>query len=169
MPARAPTAATINLPQSRPSLLRRSSNTVELIHRHKIPLSGIHARLEMTVLRQQGPEFFVGLVDMQLLAAIAWVLGLAILLIVGFLDVTHNLLSRSIFAPPSCPNEEHFEQVDRCCSYLKPERMTAGATQDAPAHDVKCRRDVDSSRVSCHRRTGLSRRTRCRNPWLRRT
>jgi hypothetical protein len=46
---------------------------------------------------------------MHLLGICALVIALAVLLIIGFLDVAQDLLSRDAFAAPSSSNEPHSE------------------------------------------------------------
>jgi hypothetical protein len=63
-------------------------------------------------------------------------MGLAVLLIMGFSRVAHDLLSRGIFEAPSCQNEEYLEQIDHDSGHLKPECTNARATQDAPVTQI---------------------------------
>jgi hypothetical protein len=57
---------------------------------------------------------------MYLVVTVALVIGLMALLIVGFLSVAHELLSRSIFEAHSRLNEGCFGQIGRESSHPKP-------------------------------------------------
>jgi hypothetical protein len=56
---------------------------------------------------------------MYLVITVALVIGLMVLLIMGFSSVVHDLLSRSIFEAPSCSNEVRLEQIDREFGHLR--------------------------------------------------
>jgi len=47
---------------------------------------------------------------MRTIVILALIVALAALLIVGFLDVARQLLSRTIFVTPSLPNEERLDE-----------------------------------------------------------
>lgn len=54
---------------------------------------------------------------MYLVATVTLVIALMALLILGFLRVAHELLSRSIYETPSCQDEDNFEQIERESSH----------------------------------------------------
>jgi hypothetical protein len=57
---------------------------------------------------------------MYLVATVALVTTLMALLILGFLRVAGELLSRSIYETPSCQDEHNFERVERESHYWMP-------------------------------------------------
>jgi hypothetical protein len=66
---------------------------------------------------------------MHLVGTFALVMGLAVLLLIGFLNVAHDLLSRSILESPSFTSEEHLERIAHESSHLKSALSDAGETQ----------------------------------------
>ena len=54
-----------------------------------------------------------GIIVMHLFVTFALIIGPALLLTIGFLSVVRDLLSRSVFAVPSSPNEDLMESADR--------------------------------------------------------
>jgi hypothetical protein len=57
---------------------------------------------------------------MYLVAAVTLVIALMALLILGFLRVARELLSRSIYETPSCEDESNFEQIERESNQWRP-------------------------------------------------
>ena len=50
---------------------------------------------------------------MRLFVTCVLIAGPAVLLIIGFLSVVHDLLSRSVFAGPLSPTEEHLADTSQ--------------------------------------------------------
>ena len=72
-------------------------------HRHRWPLI-VAAGME------QGNSQ-VELSAMHVVGTLALLIGLAVLLLLGFLDVAHDLLSRNILESSSCANEEALARI----------------------------------------------------------
>jgi hypothetical protein len=53
-----------------------------------------------------------GAIVMHVFVTFALIIGPALLLTIGFLSVVRDLLSRSVFAPPSSPNEDLMESAE---------------------------------------------------------
>jgi hypothetical protein len=70
---------------------------------------------------------------MYLVATVTFVIALMVLLILGFLRVARELLSRSIYETPSCPDENHFEQIERESSHWQPGMVEYGEPARCPA------------------------------------
>jgi hypothetical protein len=66
---------------------------------------------------------------MHLVGTFALVIGLVILLLIGFLNVAQDLLSRGIFESPSCASEEHLERIAHESSHMKSALSDTGETQ----------------------------------------
>jgi hypothetical protein len=66
---------------------------------------------------------------MHLVGTFVSIIGLAVLLLIGFLNVARDLLSRSIFESPSCTSEEHLERIAHESSHVKSALSDAGETQ----------------------------------------
>ena len=63
---------------------------------------------------------------MSLVATVALVTALVALLILGFLRVARELLSRSIYETPSCQDKRNFEQVERESGHWMPGMVEYG-------------------------------------------
>jgi hypothetical protein len=71
---------------------------------------------------------------MHLVVTVALVIGFIALLIIGFLSVAHDLLSRIIFASRSRSNEVRPEQIDRLSDHPQAnDRDFADARSDCRA------------------------------------
>jgi hypothetical protein len=66
---------------------------------------------------------------MHLVGTFALVIGLVVLLLIGFLNVARDLLSRSIFESPSCTSDEPLERIAYESSHVKSALSDAGGTQ----------------------------------------
>ena len=90
---------------------------------------------------------------MYLVATVTLVMALMALLILGFLRVARELLSRSIYETPSCQDEGNFEQVERESGHWMPamveysgEPNTCSPNSEAPGDDAENRGQVRPTR-----------------------
>ena len=63
---------------------------------------------------------------MHLVGTFAFVIVLVSLLLIGFLNVARDLLSRNVFEPPSCASEENLEQIAHESSHVRSALSDAG-------------------------------------------
>jgi hypothetical protein len=70
--------------------------------------------------RERHSELYEEVCEMYLVATVTLVTALMALLILGFLRVARELLSRSIYETPSCQDEGNFEQVERESGHWMP-------------------------------------------------
>ena len=89
---------------------------------------------------------------MHILGICALVLGLAALLIMGFLNVVQALLSRSIFEAPSCADEAWGGETDGYRADL--EVQQAGAGNGERYDDSRYRSGLSQRLMREHRRGG---------------
>lgn len=70
--------------------------------------------------RKSASEFYVEVSGMHQVVTVALVIGFMAVLIIGFLSVAHDLLSRIIVKSRSRSNEVRPEQIDRACGNPQP-------------------------------------------------
>jgi hypothetical protein len=73
--------------------------------------------------RRVDSELYVEVCEMYLVATVTFVTALMSLLILGFLRVARELLSRSIYETPSWQDEGNSEQVERESRHWMPETV----------------------------------------------
>jgi hypothetical protein len=90
---------------------------------------------------------------MYLVATVILVTALVALLILGFLRVARELLSRTIYETPSCQNEGNSEQVEHESSHWMPgvvdyhgEPNTCSPNAEAPNDDSEKRGQIGLTR-----------------------
>jgi hypothetical protein len=71
---------------------------------------------------------------MYLVATVTLVIALMVLLILGFLRVARELMSRSIYATPSCQDEDNLEQIERESSHWQPGMVEYGGDPKPACH-----------------------------------
>ena len=71
---------------------------------------------------------------MYLVATVTLVIALMALLILGFLRVARELLSRSIYETPSCQDEDNFEQIERESSHWQSGMVEYGGDPKRACH-----------------------------------
>jgi hypothetical protein len=78
---------------------------------------------------------------MYLVATVTLVMALMALLILGFLRLARELLSRSIYETPSCQDQNNSEQVERESSHWQP-----GMVEYGEPHSLPCQlKDIGES------------------------
>jgi hypothetical protein len=70
--------------------------------------------------RESHSELYEEVCEMYLVATVTLVTALMALLILGFLRVARDLLSRGIYETPSCQENDNFEQVERASGHWMP-------------------------------------------------
>jgi hypothetical protein len=103
--------------------------------------------------RERHSELYEEVCEMYLVATVTLVTALMALLILGFLRVARELLSRSIYETPSCQDEGNFEQVERESGHWMPvmvessgEPNTCSPNPEAPGDDAENRGQVRPTR-----------------------
>jgi hypothetical protein len=103
--------------------------------------------------RERHSELYEEVCEMYLVATVTIVTALMALLILGFLRVARELLSRSIYETPSCQDEGNFEQVERESGHWMPGMVdyngdpnTCSPNAEAPEDDSEKRGQVRPTR-----------------------
>jgi hypothetical protein len=83
---------------------------------------------------------------MYLVATVTLVTALLVLLILGFLRVARELLSRSIYEIPSCRDKGNFEQVERESGRWMPGMVEYGGKPNTCSPNAEAPKDHSENR-----------------------